>query len=210
MSLNLPGGIELRRMTFDNARVDEWRALLSEAELSRYEAFPVEKRKREFLLGRAALRTLLADRLEEPPEAIRVRVTDDGALELPDHPLHICITHADDRAVAAVSRQPVGVDLEPIAERNSDVERFLLHSDEQPLLDTLPMDRPAAFILCWTLKEATLKAMGTGLLRSPKKVRLSIDAEVQTARAEAWDGSRWALQYERADAYFLSVAYPAE
>mgnify|MGYP006279455973 CR=1 FL=1 len=208
--MSLPDDIALRRMTFDAARVEPWRALLSEAEAARYEAFPVEKRKREFLLGRAALRTLLADRLGGAPEAIRVEVTDDGALELPDHPLHVSISHAGDRAVAVASRRPVGVDLERIAERNPDVERFLLHPDEQPLLDTLPMDRPAAFILCWTLKEATLKAMGTGLLRSPKKIRLSIDVETHTARADAWDGSTWALQYERIGAHFLSVAYPAE
>lgn len=207
--MNLPNDIELRRMRYDADQAEAWRSLLSEEEQTRYEGFPVEKRKREFLLGRVALRTLLRDQLSEPPGSFRVCVTDEGALELPDHSLHVSLTHAEDRAVAAVSERRVGVDLERIAERDSEVERFLLHPDEQSLLDTLPMNRDAAFILCWTLKEATLKAMGTGMLRSPKKVRLEIDAEAQTAQASAWDGSRWQLQYEETKGFFLSVAYPA-
>lgn len=208
--MNVPDDIAIRRMRFDAARVEEWLALLSDTERARYDGFPVEKRRREFLLGRVALRTLLSDRVGEPPAAFHLHVTEDGALELPNWPLYVSITHAEDRAVAAVAEQRVGVDLERIAERNPEVERFLLHPDEQPLLETLPMDRGAAFILCWTLKEAALKALGTGMLRSPKKVRIDVDARAQTAAIRVWDGSEWQAQFERWDAFFLTVAYGAK
>ncbi len=207
--MELPDDIALRRMTYTPDKVEAWLPLLSAEEQARYTAFSVLKRRREFLLGRVALRTLLADRLNRPPAAIRVAVTEDGAIHLPDHPLYASITHAGDRAVAAVCRRPVGVDLEAITERTAEVERFLLAPEEQSLLETLPMDRSAALILCWTLKEATLKAMGTGLLRSPKKVCLTVNAADQSAEAVAWDGCTWALGYERVEGYFLSVAYPA-
>jgi len=208
--MELPDHIALRRMTFDTAQIDTWLPLLSDEERDRYDAFPVEKRKREFLLGRVALRTLLAERLGDDPSAIRLHVTDDGAVELPNAPYFVSIAHSGDQAVAAVSPDRVGVDLEHIRPVEDGVVDFVLGADEQNVLDTLPMTRDRAFILCWTLKEATLKALHTGFLRSPKTVHLIIDADNQQATATAGDGSEWTLVYEPAPDHFLSVAYPSE
>lgn len=196
-------------MTFDPAQTDAWLRLLSDEERSRYAAFAVDKRKREFLLGRVALRTLLADRLSEAPATISLHVTDDGAVELTTAPYYVSIAHSDHRAVAVVSSGPVGVDLEHVTSCTPRVVDFVLRPDEKPLLDALPMSRDRAFILCWTLKEATLKALQTGLLQSPKNVRLAIDPEAQQANAVAWDDSVWIVAYEPAPDHFLSVAYPA-
>jgi 4'-phosphopantetheinyl transferase len=207
--MQLPDHIALRRMTYDAAQTDAWLQLLSGEERSRYDAFPVDKRRREFLLGRVALRTLLAERLDKAPTAIDLQVTDDGAIELPGAPYFVSLAHSRGRAVAAVSPDRVGVDLEHIRSVTSGVVDFVLDADEQALLDTLPMDREHAFILCWTLKEATLKALQTGLLQSPKNVQLAIDPEAQQASAIAWDDSVWTVCYEPAPDHFLSVAYPA-
>lgn len=207
--MQLPDHIGLRRMTYDPAQADAWLQLLPGDERARYDAFPVDKRKREFLLGRIALRTLLSEQLDEDPAAIPLHVTDDGAVELPSAPYFVSIAHSGDQAVAAVSPDRVGVDLEHIRSVESGVIDFVLASDEKELLDTLPMARDRAFILCWTLKEATLKALHTGFLRSPKKVRLTINASAQQATAIAWDDSAWIVRYEPAPDHFLSVAYPA-
>lgn len=207
--MQLPDHIVLRRMTFDPAQTDAWIRLLSDEERFRYAAFPVAKRKREFLLGRVALRTLLAERLDEEPAAIALHVTDEGAVELPAAPYFVSIAHSGRRAVAVVSPDPVGVDLEHVTSCTPRIIDFVLRDDEKPLLDTLPMSRDRAFILCWTLKEATLKALRTGLLQSPKNVRLAVDPEAQQANAVAWDDSVWTVRYEPAPDHFLSVAYPA-
>jgi 4'-phosphopantetheinyl transferase len=208
--MQLPDHIALRRMTFDAAQTDAWLPLLSEEERDRYDAFPVEKRRREFLLGRVALRTLLAKQLDkDTPAAIRLHVTEDGAVELPEAPYFVSIAHSEDQAVAVVSPRRVGVDLEHIRSVEPGVVDFVLEADEQALLDTLPMDRDRAFILCWTLKEATLKALHTGFLRSPKTVQLAIDAARQRATATAADGSEWTIRYEPGADHFMSVAYPA-
>ena len=208
--MQLPDHIALRRMTFDAAQTDAWLPLLSEEERDRYDAFPVDKRKREFLLGRVALRTLLAEQLDrDDPSAILLHVTDDGAVELPETPYFVSITHSGNQAVAAVSPRRVGVDLEHIRTVEPGVVDFVLEADEQALLDALPMTRDRAFILCWTLKEATLKALHTGFLHSPKTVQLTVDAANQRARATAGDGSEWMLAYEPAPDHVLSVAYPA-
>lgn len=206
--MQLPEDIWLRVMTYETAQVDSWLDLLSEEERTRYEGFPVAKRKREFLLGRVALRTLLAEHLSQAPADIPMQVTEEGAVELSDAPYHVSISHSRDRAVAVASPRRVGVDLEHVTTCEPEVVRFVLHPDEHELLDALPMDRDRAFILCWTLKEAALKALGTGFLRSPKKVRLDVDPAVQRATVTAWDGSVWTVPFEASADYFLSVAYP--
>lgn len=207
--MQLPDHIALRRLTYDAAQREAWLQLLSEDERGRYDAFPVEKRKREFLLGRVALRTLLAEQLDNDPAAIPLHVTDEGAVELPSAPYFVSIAHSGDQAVATVSPDRVGVDLEHIRSVEDGVVDFVLTPDEQELLDTLPMNRDRAFILCWTLKEATLKALHTGFLRSPKTVHLAIDSANQQATATAGDDSAWTVRYEPASDHFLSVAYPA-
>ena len=209
MSLDLPDDMTLRQMAFDAAQVEDWQAVLSSEERARYERFPVEKRKREFLLGRVTLRTLLADRLRTDPAHVPLRVTKDGALEVPGTSYHVSLAHSEDRAAAVLAEQPVGVDLEHVAEHDPRVADFLLHSSERSLLDTLPMNADRAFTLCWTLKEAVLKALGTGMRRSPKKLRLDIDVENCTATIRAWNGSTWRVAFEERDGFFLSVAYPA-
>lgn len=208
--MELPDHIALRRMTYDAARTGAWLPLLSDEERDRYDAFPVDKRKREFLLGRVALRTLLAEHLDQPPADIALHVTDDGAVELLEAPFFVSIAHSGDHAVAAMSPDRVGVDLEHIRPVEEGVVDFVLGADEQAVLDTLPMTPNRAFILCWTLKEATLKALHTGFLRSPKTVHLAIDAAIHQATATAGDGSEWTLVYEPAPDHFLSVAYPAD
>lgn len=209
MSLSLPNDIALRRKTFDAAATAAWRAMLPDEERARYERFPVQKRRREFLLGRAALRTLLADRLRTDPQHVPLRIAEHGALEVPGTAYHVSLTHAENRAVAALAERPVGIDLERVAARDASVTEFLLHPSERALLDTLPLSEDAAFTLCWTLKEAVLKALGTGLRRSPKKLRLEIDAEEQTATVRAWNGSAWQAAFEERNGFFLSVAWPA-
>lgn len=206
--MDLPDDFVLRRCIYDAAQAEAWQELLSEQERARYQQFPVEKRRHEFLLGRVALRTLLADRLRTEPRHVPLRVTDAGALEVPGTSYHVSLAHSHERAVAVMAERPVGVDLERIAARDPQVADFLLHSSERSLLDTLPMEADRAFVLCWTLKEATLKALGTGMRRTPKKLRLDVDPDHHTAVVRAWNGTRWQVAYEEWDGFFLSVARP--
>src|SRR5690606_23625683 len=184
---------------------------LTADERVRVAAFGSEKRRREFALGRATARALLAEHLRLAEPEVPLRIGADGAPEL-DGGLHVSIAHAatPERtlAAAAVAARPVGVDLEVIRPRRPDLYRFVLHPDEYGLLDALPYDRDAAQVLAWTLKEAVLKAMRTGLRTSPKRLRLTVEPALRTACVRAEDGGAWALRYDERDGCFVAVAFP--
>lgn len=207
---NLPSDITFRHLRFDPADIDKWEVLLSSEEALRADAFPRTKRRNEFVLGRAAARLLLSERMTEPPDAVRLEVAESGAVDVMGTDLHISIAHSGEHAVAAAAPRHIGVDIEGIQARHSDLARFMLHPEERHLIDAIPLDDERTHILCWTLKEATLKAMRTGLRVSPKKLRLDLDLEAEQARVHVEGGETWTVQFEEWDGYYVAVAFRAD
>jgi 4'-phosphopantetheinyl transferase len=213
--MHLPDDIDLR-LTVRPASAPLALDTLTGEEQARLDGFGSEKRRREFALGRATARALLADRLAVAAPDVPLRVAADGAPDLDDDPesdgaLRVSIAHAatseQTLAVAAVGERPLGVDLEPIRPRRPDLYRFLLHPEDYDVLDRLPHDHDAAQVLLWTLKEATLKAMRTGFRVSPKKLRLAVEPGRGTASVRVEGGGRWVLRFARRDGCFLAVAF---
>ena len=204
--MHLPDHITLRWESSDSEQGEAWTALLSDEEQERLETFKSAKRKRAFVLGRTSARRLLAGRLGIAPEAVPLHVAPDGAVEVAGAPYHLSIAHTEEHAVVAAAESDIGVDLERIVPRRPDLYRFLFCPEDYPLFEALDLDRTHAHVLCWTLKEATLKAMRTGFRRSPKDVRLSIDTAAQSAQAQV-DSRRWRLRFEEHNGCYLTVAY---
>ncbi|MFC8845938.1 MULTISPECIES: 4'-phosphopantetheinyl transferase family protein [unclassified Micromonospora] len=126
-------------------------------------------RAREFLAGRALLRTLLAEVL---PDAARARVVPghNGKPYLPQWPLvGISVAHDGGAVAAAVARdRPVGVDVQLPPDRLADaVIRRCLRGYAGQLTALPPDDRAREFAWVWTAQEACVKAAGTGLSGSP-------------------------------------------
>lgn len=181
--------------------------MLSPEEEERVRGFAQDKRRNEFILGRAAARLLLSERLGLQPVRVPLHVAESGAVLVTNIPINISIAHSGDHAVAAAANRPVGVDIESITPRHSGLHRYLLHPEEHELLKSLPLNPDRAQILFWALKEATLKAMGTGLRFSPKKLRLQIDMDSETATVAVEGGNRWLACFEEWDGYYVAVAY---
>lgn len=202
----LPSDITFRHLRFDPDHLESWEALLSAEERVRADGFLRGKRRKEFILGRAAARLLLSERMEVNPTNVILEVADSGAIDVLDSELHISIAHSGDHAVAAAAPRYIGVDIETIAPRHIDLHRYMLHPNEYHLIDTLPLDRERAQILCWTLKEAVLKGMREGLRYSPKKLQLKIDMDRSAAAVETENGRSWSVFFEEWDAYYVAVA----
>ncbi|WP_248732178.1 4'-phosphopantetheinyl transferase superfamily protein [Pseudomonas sp. MWU13-2517] len=114
---------------------------------------------------------VLAAYLEVPVDQVRIARTATGKPWLPEHAwLRFNLTHSGDLAAIALCREhEVGVDLEmvsgKVAVKQSIAQRFF-HPEEQRWLALDEADYLARFTQLWSLKEAWLKARGTGLTQS--------------------------------------------
>ncbi|MFB6249748.1 MAG: 4'-phosphopantetheinyl transferase superfamily protein [Salinibacter sp.] len=202
----LPAAVGLHAVTYDATA--EWTSWLSAAERACVAGFGAESRRREFVAGRAAARELLAGRLSTTPSAVPLRRDADGGVTVEAGPWHVSIAHSGPHALAVCAPHVVGADLEQIQARDSGIAEFLFRPADRGLIDRLPYGPDAALILCWTLKEAVLKARRSGFRTSPKDLRLTVAPATETAAVEVEGNGRWRLHYGRLRDYWAAVALP--
>jgi 4'-phosphopantetheinyl transferase len=154
---------------------------LSSDEIARADRFKFKRDRRRFIVGRGALRSLLASYLGRGPDAIRFAYGPHGKPRLAEAStaggLEFNASGSDELAVCAVTvGTSIGVDIElcrPITD--DDFPDQCLTVAERNALSTLePAQRLAAFYRLWTLKEAFLKATGEGLSRPMASVEFEI------------------------------------
>jgi 4'-phosphopantetheinyl transferase len=169
------------------------RDLLSRAELSRTERLRRTADRARSLLGAVLLRLAVSEHLGCAPQSVVVDRTcrtcgaHHGKPSV-GHGLHVSVAHSGNVVLVAVSRAAeVGVDVEWVAgSRLSAADRpRLLHAvcaeDEQADITT---DRD--LLVCWTRKEAIVKATGDGL--SVPLVDLSLTAPDAPPELISWAG----------------------
>ena len=86
------------------------------------------------------------------------------------HPeIHFNLSHCRDAVACVVSDEPVGIDVESVREYRESLVRYTMNDDEVARIESA--DSPAlAFIRLWTMKEAALKLIGTGISNEIKHV----------------------------------------
>lgn len=209
LAQSLPPGVQIHGATYNPTHRDQWRAWLSEEEQALLSSFGAETRRHEFLAGRAAARQLLGACLDVPPADVPLRRAEDDAVDVPGSDWKVSIAHSGGHALAAAARHPVGSDLEHIRSRDPAIVDFLFPPEDRGCVDALPYAFDAALVLCWTLKEAVLKARRSGFRTSPKDLRLTVDPASETARVEIEEGRSWHLFYARLEGYWTAVALPS-
>ncbi|PYT77928.1 MAG: 4'-phosphopantetheinyl transferase [Acidobacteria bacterium] len=156
-------------------RFREW---LSCDELAKAERFHSDLDRARYIVGRAALRGVLAAGLDCSPAAIRFSYGTNGKpkLEGGHGGVDFNLAHSGGDAVIAVADgAAVGVDIElfrPIA----DVESLarLVFSDVERRALALAPDPVSAFLNGWTRKEAYVKALGLGLTAPLMEITVSL------------------------------------
>jgi phosphopantetheinyl transferase len=91
-----------------------------------------------------------------------------------DGPLHFSLSHGKTLAVAALADGPVGVDVELLRPCHPRLADRVLSAAERRQLDEAP-DRDLTLLQFWTLKEAYVKLLGTGLRRLPSDLSFHLD-----------------------------------
>jgi len=151
---------------------------LSRDELARAERFHSDLHRARYIVGRATLRRVLADRLGCSPATIRLSYGRNGKPMLEGGRGHVefNLAHSGgDAVIALADRAAVGVDIElhrPI----SDVESLarLVFSDVERRELKLAPDPVSAFLNGWTRKEAYVKALGIGLTAPLREITVSL------------------------------------
>ena len=168
-----PADVHVWTVRLNIARSDDERshASLSDDERARARRSPFADVRRRFAVCRASLRAILAGYLDGDPLAIAFRYGPFGKprLDPARHPmsLRFNVSHADDLALVAVARdRELGVDVERLREVDGLDEiaaRCFGLAERDTVRRADPASRLSAFFRAWTLKEAYLKACGTGM-----------------------------------------------
>ena len=182
MSLQTPRRYEVHLWSWclddDSLCGEAGEALLNEAERARSGRFMTALLRQRFTAARARLRSLLGAYLGRDPRSLVFVENEFGKPRLVDRPdIHFSLSHSHDQALLAVSEGlEVGADLEGM--RSADhlgLARRYFHPNEVAAIER-HADPRAAFFQIWTLKEAVVKALGTGLSLPLDEFEVSIAA----------------------------------
>ena len=93
-----------------------------------------------------------------------------GKPSIVGHPdIFFNLSHCKEAAVCVISDHPVGIDVESIREYKESLVRYTMNDDEVQQIES--SENPAStFIRLWTMKEATMKLIGTGISNDMKNV----------------------------------------
>ena len=178
------------------AQINTFRQLLTEPELKRAAKFINPIHGNRWTVARGYLRQILSQYLDLSPERIIFDYSSQGKPSIQGNPLQFNLSHSHDRAIYAIAKHPVGIDIEyihPIGAAEL-VDRFF-SSSEQAIFHALPIDlQQAAFFHAWTQKEAYLKACGTGLSISLDRIEVSIDPRTPAQIITAPITGIWQIQ----------------
>ena len=93
-----------------------------------------------------------------------------GKPSIVGHPkIYFNLSHCKEAVVCAISNHPIGIDVESIREFKDSLVNYTMNDDEVREIEA--SENPAsAFIRLWTMKEATMKLVGTGISNDMKTV----------------------------------------
>lgn len=148
-------------------RYDKMYGLLSRDEKKRANRMRFEKNRREFVMARGALRMILGGYLHRAPRQVIFGENEYGKPELINGKrITFNVSHSHGLVLLAFAKAcSVGIDVERVLDLEYSVmaQRFFAHDEAQKLLSLPESEQLQAFYVCWTRKEALVKAVGDGL-----------------------------------------------
>lgn len=204
------------REIVDTDLLAHYHQLLNEEELARHQRLVFNKHQHLFLVARALVRSVLAGYLGlDDPGSITFRSNANGKPELDlETNLQFNLSHTNGLiALVVMQDAAVGVDVEYLS-RKADIaslaQRYFSMQESEAMLAMPVAQWNERFFDLWTLKEAFLKACGTGLTTPLHEFSFSLDGgaiEVSFSPLLAEDPLAWhfwQLQLDRG--YRLSLA----
>jgi 4'-phosphopantetheinyl transferase len=217
------GEIHVWRTTLDQlpSRLAHDLACLSEDERARAMRFHFEEHRRDFIVARAFLRTILAGYLGIDRSQVKLMYSSYGKPSIvatrTSPPLFFNLTHSHRLALLAVTREAeIGIDVEYVRGVDDGIPERYFSPSEVAALRALPDHlQQEAFFNCWTRKEAYIKARGHGLSLALDKFDVSLvpgaPAAILDIRDEMEEPSAWKIEHlAPAEGYIGAVAIRAQ
>ena len=196
------GEVHVWRVPLERSRAEllQLRETLSIEETLRADRYYFRRDRDAFTTTRGALRQLLGRYLECAPGEIAFEYGPYGKPNLRQDSigphLNFNVSHSHGLALMAFSLgRQLGVDVESIRPAVASEEianRFFSPHEVAELQSLPPSVRAEGFFLCWTRKEAYVKAIGDGLQIPLKNFRVSLTPS-EPACLESADSERWTL-----------------
>lgn len=210
-----PEAPRVRYLDLDERATDEAERLLCEEERVRAAQFRFAADRRRFVAAHAGLRRALAEETGDRPDALHFRRSAFGKPSLVDSGprVHFSLSHSLGLGLVAIGRRgPLGADVEmlrPVPDALALAEQHFTPQEAEALAALPEGRRDRAFLVCWTRKEACLKAIGLGLIVPPSRFEVGIAEEIRSVEVPAAGRILW-LMLQPAPARVDSVGSVAE
>jgi len=194
--------IHIWRARIDSAEIDVQRleGVLAADEKTRANRFVFPRDRSAYVATRGILRQLLGKYAKVAPSDLHFEYHARGKPFLSSHSLgrsvKFNVSHSNGMAVFAfTSNSEVGIDVEMVkydVECEEIAHRYFSREEIAELNSLSPDLRPLGFFLCWTRKEAYLKAKGEGLGIPLDRFQVSLTPGTPSRLVSA-DSSLWSL-----------------
>jgi 4'-phosphopantetheinyl transferase len=174
---------------------------LSTEEVERAARFYFPADRNRYIISHGSLRKILALYLHCEPEELFFSVNAYGKPSLDQEGLEFNLSHSGDLALIGITRgHKIGVDVEKVRTGISAEiigGHYFSKAEMSELQALSPEQREAAFFLCWTRKEAYIKAQGMGLSLPLESFDVSLipdqPAILRATRPDPSEAVRWTL-----------------
>jgi len=187
-------------LAVDPSALRRLKSMLAQNELERAERFIFDPDRDHFIAARGILRDVLGRYLQCAPQTIDFVYGTRGKPAISSagsrHPLCFNLSHSQGLAVIGIARErELGIDVEMIRPdfASEEIAERYFSAKEIADLNKLPTEqRTDGFFLCWTRKEAYIKAKGDGLHIPLDSFDVSVSPEMPATLSSA-DDSRWGI-----------------
>ena len=170
-------------LTPDGTREQRTLSWLDRNELQRRERIRIHRSQREFTLCRVALRRLLCQKLGCENSQLSIATAKHGKpyalVNREPVSIRFSVSHSDPHGLITIAQGVrVGVDVESgVCERDFDgiSKRIFGPNERAEIASANGADKAHLFFRFWTLKEALVKALGTGLTTRLTEFEISPD-----------------------------------
>lgn len=168
-------------------RAERYHALLDNEELARAARFRFPHDRQRYIIGHGLLRETLGRYLGLSAKDLVLLRGEFGKPYLEGHPIHFNLSDTKDAVLVALSKHPIGVDIETMQRRVDHLavsEHYFTPEEVEAI--ALSSDTKRRFLEYWTRKEAVLKASGVGIMDDLKVLRVDGGVNRMTIQHEAF------------------------